>query len=1460
MTVIDSTATEAPLPPGVAGAAFARVVALAARLFDVPGAVVLTRDYDGWRIAASHGDATGQLTAELLRHARLLDTRDELVLVPDLDDDPRFPPAVPLANASPAADAWRLRFLAAASYKDAPRATRPAGCLCLLDARPRQLRTEDRRLLGELAAILGDEAGLLLPTGFLPPLPPLAAELAAPLPSPSPQVTRRTADLTAAVAAVNPRGDARRTADPAAPHAAELEARVRELTRLNDALRAEINGRGSDDELSRVRLEQLIEESGDLIGLATLDGKTYYLNAAGQRVVGLDGPDDIKRTRVIDYLMREDKSFFLGTVVPTLMRTGHWEGDFRFRHFKTGQAIPVSWNLFLIRDPATGEPAGMATVARDITERQRAENALRESERRFRHLVEQAAEAIFVYDLTGRLIDVNEESCRMLGYPRAELLMLTAEDIDPEPDAEKRRERWKSMVPGVAITLDGTLRRRDQSLLPIEARVAAFRSEGQKLVLALVRDITERRQSEKELREAHEQLEARVRERTGELAQANEGLQQALRENSLLATAIESSQIGVLISDPGVPDIPTIFANPAFTRITGYERSEAVGRNCRFLQGPDTDPREIEEIRQAVLARRPYKGTLRNYRKDGTPFWNELTINPVFDEAGRLINFVGLQSDVTAQAEVLDALKRSELRFARMTANVPGMVFQLLLHEDGTAEFPYVSEGCRELFGQEPAAMRPDACTLLDTIHEEDIGEFLATLHQSKEDGAAWAWEGRYHAAGGELRYLQGAARPERRTDGDTLWDGLFLDISTRKRAEQEIAARARQSAAVAELGQRALASSDYLELTRAATELVTRTLDIELCVVNELVPGGTQLVTRASAGFHRDLAGTICPIGTESIAGYTIQQDAPFVIAELAKETCCRIVPLWKENGAVSSLSVVIRGREHALGNVNIAAKHARAFSSEDVNFLQAVANVLATAVDRSRDEQALRKSEARNAAILETALDGIITVDHEGRIVEFNPAAEKTFGFTRAEVLEMPFHALVPEAADISAPKLRERAELSARHANGSRPTVELAVTRIPVEGLPLFTAHLRDIGARKRTEAALHQAKEEAERANAAKSEFLSRMSHELRTPLNAILGFGQLLQMQQLPAAQNDRVGHIVTAGRHLLSLINEVLDIARIEAGRVELSLEPVRLAEAVGEALDLIRPLAAQAGVRLHPLSEDHPLHGEHIMADRQRFKQILLNLLSNAVKYNREGGDVRLRCAAQEGGRLRVCVEDTGQGIPPENLSRLFVAFDRLGAENSTVQGTGLGLALTKRLIEAMGGAVGVESTSGRGTTFWIELPRTDSLLEVHSRQRREKNGAPKAMEKLSAVHTVLYIEDNLSNLALIDHLLADHPEVRLVTAMRGWQGVELARQHRPELILLDLHLPDIPGWEVLAELQKDERTSGIPVVAVSADATPRQIERLMKAGARAYLTKPLEVDRFQKMLRQVLEPELVV
>jgi two-component system sensor histidine kinase/response regulator len=396
--------------------------------------------------------------------------------------------------------------------------------------------------------------------------------------------------------------------------------------------------------------------------------------------------------------------------------------------------------------------------------------------------------------------------------------------------------------------------------------------------------------------------------------------------------------------------------------------------------------------------------------------------------------------------------------------------------------------------------------------------------------------------------------------------------------------------------------------------------------------------------------------------------------------------------------------------------------------------------------------------------------------------------------------------------------------------------------------YLTMVEDITQRKNTAVALQQAKDEAERANNAKSEFLSRVSHEFRTPLNGILGFGQLLERQNPSEVQRIHLGHIISAGRHLLDLINEVLDISRIEVGRLSLSLEPVCVAEALQEAFDLMRPLAAERAIEIAEPSSIDP--NSYVLADRQRFKQVLLNLLTNAVKYTPIGGDVTVSCALSGKNNLRVTVSDTGPGIASDKLSRVFTPFDRLGAEQSDVQGTGLGLALCHRLMHAMSGSIGVQSSVGQGSTFWIELPRTEAPLA--SAGMGEKTITSSRREPSADKRTILYIEDNLSNVTLVERILSEQPEIELITAMQGQVGLDLARQHSPDLILLDLHLPDLTGWEVLAQLKAHQATGGIPVVVVSADATARQIERLLDGGAREYLTKPLDVAKFVQVVEK--------
>jgi CheY-like chemotaxis protein len=349
---------------------------------------------------------------------------------------------------------------------------------------------------------------------------------------------------------------------------------------------------------------------------------------------------------------------------------------------------------------------------------------------------------------------------------------------------------------------------------------------------------------------------------------------------------------------------------------------------------------------------------------------------------------------------------------------------------------------------------------------------------------------------------------------------------------------------------------------------------------------------------------------------------------------------------------------------------------------------------------------------------------------------------------------------------------------------------------------------------------------------------------------VLGFGQLLEQDHLNPDQRESVSYILTAGRHLLGLIDEVLDISRIEAGTLSLSLEPVRADQLVDEVLDLVWPLAEARGIRL--VHEPPPTEGLYLLADMQRFKQILLNLLSNAVKYNVERGLVTVTTAATTTGTVRITVTDTGPGIRPEQRALLFTPFQRLGAEQGPVEGTGIGLVLSRSLAEAMGGSLDVDTT-GPGSRFWVELPAATGPVELSHREREHAaRGLPAAPPGTRAF--VLCIEDNPSNARLMERVLETRPGLELMVAGQGRLGVELAREHLPRLVLLDLHLPDIDGEEVLRRLRRDPATADIPVVIVSADGTHGHESRLLAGGAAAFLTKPYDVARLLALIDEAV------
>ena len=514
------------------------------------------------------------------------------------------------------------------------------------------------------------------------------------------------------------------------------------------------------------------------------------------------------------------------------------------------------------------------------------------------------------------------------------------------------------------------------------------------------------------------------------------------------------------------------------------------------------------------------------------------------------------------------------------------------------------------------------------------------------------------------------------------------------------------------------------------------------------------------------------------------------------------------------------------------------------------------------------LDNNRSRLATILNSTLDGILTIDGKGLVDTFNPAAERIFGYVRDEVIGQNVKMLMPEPYHSEHDNYLAHhletgenkvigigREVIGRRKDGSVFPMDLAVSPMSVDGNPMFVGLVRDITQRNQTRQALQEAKEVAEKANQAKSEFLSSMSHELRTPMNAILGFAQLLQDnpdEPLSDEQAECIHHILKGGSHLLELINEVLDMARIEAGKVTLSIEPLHPGDLINACLDLVRTMGEKRGIRIHDLSVGRGLPA--LMADYTRLKQVLLNLLSNAIKYNRAQGEIWLDCQPADHGLLRISVRDTGDGLPKSRRAEVFAPFNRLGAEGGAIEGTGIGLTIAKQLIELMDGRIDFTSEVGKGSTFWVDLPLADEGAMAAELQAANSPMAAGAATPELQVKTLLYIEDNPANMSLMQHIIGRMPRIKLSTAHNAELGLEMAVSKQPDMIIMDINLPGMNGLEALEHLQQEPLTQTIPVIALSANAMPRDIERGLAAGFANYLTKPIRVNEVRDAIHKIL------
>ena len=519
-----------------------------------------------------------------------------------------------------------------------------------------------------------------------------------------------------------------------------------------------------------------------------------------------------------------------------------------------------------------------------------------------------------------------------------------------------------------------------------------------------------------------------------------------------------------------------------------------------------------------------------------------------------------------------------------------------------------------------------------------------------------------------------------------------------------------------------------------------------------------------------------------------------------------------------------------------------------------------------RKQAEEALRWTEESFRLMVESVTDyALVMLDPEGRVVSWNTGAERIQGYHAEEIVGQHFSRFYPGEDIINGKPQRDLEAVIANgrfedegwrvRKDGSSFWANVVYTAIrdQLGNLRGFAKLTRDLTERRQVEAALTDAKSTAEKANLAKSDFLSSMSHELRSPLNAILGFAQLMESDSPPPtpSQKASIEQILQGGWYLLELINEILDLAVIESGRLSLLLEPVSLVDVMLECQAMIEPQAKKRGIQMTFPQFDIP---SFVKADRTRVKQVLINLLSNSIKYNQAGGTVVVACSASSPERIRINVQDTGAGLPAEKVAQLFQSFNRLGQESSAEEGTGIGLVVSKRLVELMEGIIGVESTVGVGSVFWVELGAIDAPQYAVA---GAESAAVAQMQVPSGVRlrTLLYVEDNPANLKLVEQLIVRCPDLRLLSAADGNLGIEVARASQPDVILMDINLPGISGIEAMKILRADPATAHIPVVALSANAIPRDIENGLAAGFFRYLTKPIKVNEFMDTLNVALE-----
>lgn len=1330
---------------------------------------------------------------------------------------------------------------------------------------------------------------------------------------------------------------------------------------------------------SETLYRSILRSSPDAVTITDLDGTIRMASPSANFLMGVDpNGTDLIGHNIFEFVLPEDRENALTAVQGIATKEKREPSAYRVVKMD-GSMLEMESNADYIRDEM-GIPFQMIVISRDVTDRNREARKLIESQNAYKDMVETINDVIFEVTMDATIKFVSPAIERMLGYKPEELIGQNFFRYMYPDDRESLLEALKQLGKKDYSYLEYRYINKSGSPYWVRSSTRALYENG--IVVGgrgVIIDINEKRLSEQKILESSEALN---------MAQ----------EMALMG----SWELNLETMEE--------FWSENLYNIYEIDPIEKLSTQILFEKCLHPDDWEIYKQAERALfeTKSRISVELRLLMPDGRIKWIQDDIIPYFRE-DKLVALKGLNIDITEKKHKDEALHELNTNLEKLVAERTeelaesnrkllqemeernlidealrvkteelekffSVSLDLLCIADLEGRFQKVNSSWGELLGYSTAEL--EGRLFLEFVHPDDMEDTLLEMGKLGENKKVTFFTNRYRTKDGQYRYIEWYSVPE----GNRIYAAAH-DVTERKKAEDFKNELLQLSAMLTGLPLAEIDAAIELSLQRIGTYLeADRSYIFEIDEPEDTMTNTYEWCNTGITSEIDNLKHLPCEIFPNWMAALHRGENIAIPMVSALSEEWSGERAILEPQGVQSIVVIPLFIESKLMGFVGLDSVHdTKTYSSSEVNTLRVWGSMLASLINRKKNENQLEQTRENLQTFFDTIDDILLVIDADENIIYANPSTCNILGYTQEEMLGKPVLNMHPEedrekvhqvvweilkgnklnmtfpflgkngrlipvetkikrgfwngvpatyaiSKDLSDLQISEKKFSTAFHANPTmmiisrmRDGVYLEVNNTFVETLGYsaeeligstdkelhlmvdtevkdqiidrvsrgetirkFEMQMRtksgeirtgllsadsiyvgdepcvltvniDITERKKAEIELMIARQEAELANLAKSEFLSRMSHELRTPMNSILGFAQLLEMGELNNSQRKGVNHILHSGKHLLDLINEVLDISRIEAGRLSLSLEPVEVESILQEALDIIHPLAVNNRLTIHKTT--HPEKPLYVHSDHQRLKQILLNLLNNAVKYNKQGGSITVQAVQippidGKPANIRMSISDTGIGILPENLSKIFEAFERVGAENSEQEGTGLGLSVAKKLVTALSGTIGVESEPGVGSTFWVEFQQSESPTDRMNQSNIEELNE----EHLNGmVGTLLYVEDNDSNIELVEEILAiQHAGIKLITTKWGKEAYELASKYQPKLILLDLNLPDIHGEEALRQLLQNDDTRHIPVVVISADAMPRQTERLLQAGAKKFLTKPIDIPEFLKVVEQ--------